>query len=141
MNDQNLITLDSNVFRNRQFIDYLIFHKEQLNIGLPIIVQLEVAYFYKIKGFSWNVFKSEMKKFNAVFMGWKVASVNEVTVRIFNNRDNLPFKHHFRDYLIGIQSEKAHRNLITYNVSHFEWLDEIWVKTPEDFVLNFEKKI
>ncbi|MCF2138513.1 MAG: hypothetical protein K9W44_00490 [Candidatus Lokiarchaeota archaeon] len=141
MKKQNIIALDSNVFRNRQFIDYLIFHKDRLNIGLPIIVQVEVAYFYKIKGFSWEIFKKEMKKFDAVFMDWKIANVDEIITRIFNNKQNLSFKHHFRDYLIGLQSEKANRNLITYNTSHFNWLNKVEVKTPEDFVKDLEKII
>ena len=134
------IAIDSNVFRNRQFIDYLIFHKNQLDIALPIIVHLEVAYYYKIKGFTWEVFQKEMQKFNCIFLDWNVADVSVIINRIYANKNNLPFKHHIRDYLIGIQSEKEKREIITYNVSHFQWIKNVKVKTPEVFISEFQEK-
>ena len=112
-----------------------------MDIGLPIIVQLEVAYYYKIKGFTWEIFQTEMQKFNGVFLDWKVANVEVIINRIYANKQNLPFKHHIRDYLIGMQSEKENRRIITYNVSHFQWIKNIGVITPEELIKEVQKKI
>ena len=74
-------------------------------------------------------------------MDWKVANVEVIINRIYSNKQNLPFKHHIRDYLIGMQSEKEKREIITYNVSHFQWLNGVGVKTPEEFIKEVQIKI
>ena len=53
----------------------------------------------------------------------------------YNNQ--LPFKHHARDYIIGATAIKTNASaLITYNKAHFHWLNEnnIDVLTPEEFL-------
>ncbi len=133
------IALDSNIFRNQKFIDYLIFKKDSLSIALPIIVQLEVGYFYRLKGHSWKVFETEMKKFDCKMLGWDCGSVSSIVSRSYDNRRKLPFRDHIRDYIIGVQVEKEERGLITYNTSHFKWLNHIEVKTPEEFIRYVEE--
>ena len=78
-NSHVMLALDSNVFRNVKFIDYLILHKDKLNISLPVIVQLEVGYFYRLKGLSWADFKDEMSKFNCQFLDWQISQPKRLT--------------------------------------------------------------
>ncbi|MHA1585593.1 MAG: hypothetical protein ACTSVU_07110 [Promethearchaeota archaeon] len=126
--------LDSNVFRNQDFINYLILYSEDFKIKLPSIVQLEVGYYYRFKGISWDKFLEDIGKFNCKLIPWGKFQNSNIIEAAFQNRTLLPFKHHFRDYIIGIECENVVDRLITYNVSHFAWMDKIESITPEDFI-------
>jgi predicted nucleic acid-binding protein len=132
--------LDSNVFRNLKFIDYLILHKDELDIAFPKIVQLEVGYYFKTKGYNWEKFMIEMQKFNCRMLDWQMGDPELIINKAFDWKQQLPFKDHIRDYLIGTQCKNENRTLITYNVSHFSWIEKIEVIAPEDFVRRFERK-
>ncbi|MHA1617641.1 MAG: hypothetical protein ACTSVZ_00045 [Promethearchaeota archaeon] len=138
-NSQIMIALDSNVFRNVRFIDYLILHKTKLNIALPVIVQLEVGYFYRLKGLSWADFRDEMSKFNCQFLDWQISQPKKIILQAYRQKDRLPFRDHIRDFLIGMQSQNQNRRLITYNLSHFKWLNKYSAITPEDLIMEIEK--
>jgi predicted nucleic acid-binding protein len=132
------IALDSNVFRTSRFIDFLILKKKDLDIVLPAIVQLEVGYYYKLKGHSWEIFKKEMAKFSAKLLDWNMGKLPSIIDCAFENRNILPFKDHFRDFLIGHQCEQDGRVLITYNTAHFKWSKKMKTMTPEDFILEMQ---
>ncbi len=126
--------LDSNIFRNLDLINYLTLHKSDFNIYLPTIVQLELGYFYKVKGIIWEGFKKDIQKFNGIFLQWDNKFIPDVIQNAFNEKSNLPFKQHFRDFLIGVESIKIPASLITYNKKHFTWLKEIKIYNPEEFI-------
>ena len=65
------IAIDSNVFRNLNFINYLKQNKASLQVFFPTIVYLEVAYYYLRKGISWEDFLEDIQKFNGTFLDWK----------------------------------------------------------------------
>ena len=126
--------LDSNIFRNLDLINYLTLHKSDFNIHLPTIVQLELGYFYKVKGILWEGFKKDIQKFNGIFLQWDNSFIPDVIQYAFNEKSNLPFKQHFRDFLIGLEIVKIPATLITYNKKHFTWLKEIKIYNPEEFI-------
>ncbi len=134
------IAIDSNVFRNIDFINYLILHKNEISIALPSLVQLETGYFYLSKGYTWEDFLKYTQKFNAKLMEWNSIQIKDVLQNAFAQRDFLPFKHHFRDFIIGTQCETLSYSLITYNTTHFKWFKEVAAQTPEAFIVFFEKK-
>jgi len=133
------IALDSNVFRNLQFITYLIKHRDEISIALPSLVQLEIGYFYLSKGFTMNDFLKYTQRFNAKMLDWISIQSEEVLRNAIAQRNILPFKDHFRDFIIGTQCEALSYSLITYNLNHFNWLKKIIAQTPDAFTIFFEK--
>ena len=133
------IALDSNVFRNLDFINYLTIHKDLISVFLPPIVQLEVGYFYLAKGSTWNDFMKDINKFKGKLLDWNSIKIKDVLDNSIKEKNKLPFKHHFRDFIIGTQCSELSYPLITYNSNHFKWMKKDLIQTPETFILFFEK--
>ena len=128
------IALDSNIFRNQDFINYITLHAADFKIFLPSIVQLEVGYFYRMKNISWTQFKEDVEKFGCKLVPWGKFKNANVIENAYKNRKELPFQHHFRDYLIGTECKSTVKMLITYNKKHFLWLNKVQIQTPEELV-------
>jgi len=133
------IALDSNVFRNLDFLNYLQKHKGRIKVCLPSVVALEIGFFFRTKGFSWEEFTAEIQKFNGVVLEWSALNVPDIITTEYQEKSRLPFKHHFRDFLIGMQCEALRMRLVSYNKSHFYWMQFSDVVTPEEFFLEFER--
>ncbi|MHA1489554.1 MAG: hypothetical protein ACTSRI_07860 [Promethearchaeota archaeon] len=130
------LALDSNIFRNNDFINYLTLNKLKFQVFMPTIVQLEVGYYYIVRGISWNEYIEDIKKFNGIFLQWDNSIISKVVLNAFANKNQLPFKKHFRDFLIGTECEKINIPLITYNKKHFKWINKIMIFTPEEYLLE-----
>ena len=128
------IALDSNVFRNQDFINYLTLYAADFQTFLPSIVQLEVGYFYRMKDIRWKQFKEDVEKFGCKFIPWGNFKNASIIENAYKNRKELPFQHHFRDYIIGTECEKKVKMLISYNKKHFRWIKNIQILTPEEVV-------
>ena len=128
------IALDSNVFRNYDFINYLTLYSKNFEIYLPTIVQLEVGYFYRMKSLDWENFEKDIDKFGCKLIKWGNFKPSEIIENAYKNRRELPFKHHFRDYLIATECKNIVDKLITYNTQHFNWVSGFEIITPENFV-------
>jgi predicted nucleic acid-binding protein len=133
------IALDSNVFRNLQFINYLVKHRDEISIALPSLVQLEIGYFYLSKGFTMNDFFKYIQRFNAKLMDWNSLQIEEILRNAIVQKEFLPFKDHFRDFIIGTQCEALSYSLITNNINHFRWLKQVTTFTPDAFIIFFER--
>jgi len=134
------LALDSNIFRNYDFINYLTLNKSKFQVFMPTIVQLEVGYYYISRGISWNEFVEDIKKFNGIFLKWDNSLILKVIQNAFAYKNQLPFKNHFRDFLIGTECEKKQTPLITYNKKHFTWVNKIKIFTPEEYLLELSSK-
>jgi predicted nucleic acid-binding protein len=132
------IAIDSNIFRDRDFINYLILYKGKLRIFVPTIVQMEAGFFHLIKGNTWEDFVLHMQEFGGECVGWDQVSIQDVIVNAYNARQKLPFRQHIRDFIIGTECETLGCDLVTSNVDHFSWVKKITVKSPQDFVSWFE---
>ena len=93
-----------------------------------------MGYQYICRGISWEGFKKDIQKFNGIFLQWNNEFIPEVVKRAYDERTTLPFKHHFRDFLIGVECEKILINLISYNKNHFIWLRDLRCYTPEEYL-------
>jgi len=133
------IALDSNIFRNQDFINYLTLHAVDFKIFLPSIVQLEVGYFYRVKNISWPQLKADLNKFGCKLVPWGNFKNSNVIENAYKNRNELPFHHHFRDYLIGTECKNTVKMLITYNKKHFLWLNKVQILTPEELVVYHQE--
>ena len=136
--EKDKIAIDSNIFRNLDFINFLRQNKGSLQIFLPTIVCLEVGYFYMRKGITWESFRKEVHKFNGIFLDWESIRIMKVLKYAVENKNTLPFRHHFRDFLIGTQCKILGINLVSYNKNHFKWLKPILVFNPEEYIIKMK---
>jgi len=134
------IAIDSNIFRNLNFINYLRINKAKIQVYIPSIVSFELGYYFLTKGITWEDFLKEIQKFNGTFLEWDSVVLLEVLKNALNNKATLPFRHHFRDFMIGTQCENTSLDLISYNKNHFTWLKHVSIQTPEEFILERIKK-
>ena len=128
------LAVDSNIFRNLDFINYLTLYKSDFHVFIPTIVQLEVGYVYIARGILWEDFRRDIQKFNGIFLEWDNNFIPEVIQYAFREKSHLPFKQHFRDFIIGVECKNISASLITYNKKHFTWLKEIHIYNPEEFI-------
>ncbi len=131
--DKEQYALDSNVFRNLGFINLLREVKTRYKFVLPTIVTLEVGFYFRVKGINWEDFLGEIQKFGGVCLEWGSIVIQDVIKTAASNKIALPFRTHFRDFLIGSQCEKVQANLITENKRHFEWCKTITLLSPSEF--------
>jgi len=131
------IAIDANTFRNLGFINFLQKNKELIRVHLPSIVFLEVGYYFMSKGISWDGFVAQLQKLNSTNLTWNLIEDREVLEYAIANKESLPFKLHFRDFIIGVQCMNANVHLITHNKRHFHWCSGISVFTPEEFTASF----
>ncbi|HEW94024.1 MAG TPA: PIN domain-containing protein [Thermoprotei archaeon] len=132
------IGLDSNVFRNRRFLDWLR-HVGEFKIHISIIVYIETLLWYYRIGLSEEDYNDDLDKLGVevVDLDRRIASLTVENILKYGSK--LPFKHHARDYIIGSTAQFMKSTLITYNLSHFQWLTDlkINVMTPEELILEY----
>ncbi len=139
MGARNLrIGLDSNVFKNRRFLDWLRY-TGKFNVHVSIIVYVETLLWYLRLGLKIDDFMDDLKKLKV-----EVVDLNEsLALLIVKNAakygKEFPFKHHARDYVIGTTAQLKKATLITYNLNHFKWLKDLGVNvmTPEELILEY----
>jgi predicted nucleic acid-binding protein len=129
------IALDTNATRRLDFINYLIKNRDHFKIYIPTVVQMELGYYYISHGMNWSTMVKEIAKWNGILMEFNQNVIPEVIKASYANRGQLSFRDHFRDYFIGVEASKVAERIITYNKSHFHWLN-IPVLTPEELILE-----
>ncbi len=127
------IAIDSSTFRSLDFINFLMKNVEKFEIYLPSIVMLEVGYYFMSKGVSWDGFNKQLEKIHAKVLDWNLIEYRTFLEKSIEHKAKMPFKSHFRDFLIGIQCMNGTIDLITFNDRHFDWCTGIRVFTPETF--------
>ncbi|MHA1673521.1 MAG: type II toxin-antitoxin system VapC family toxin [Promethearchaeota archaeon] len=129
------ISLDSNVFRDQEFIEWLILNSEKISIYLSIITCLETFYWYTLRNISKSNFKKDLKALQVQI----VPLIQDDIYKISNNakKSSLRFKHHARDFIIGTHAHLKETILVTQNLKHFEWMGPNQTITPDNFVIMF----
>jgi predicted nucleic acid-binding protein len=131
------ISLDSNVFRDQDFLEWLILNSDKISICLSIIACLETYYWYLIRNLSKGDFNKDIKALQAQI----VPFVQEEIFQISKNakKSSLRFKHHARDFIIGTHAQLNNSILVTQNLKHFEWMEANQTITPDNLVILFKK--
>ncbi len=129
------IDLDSNVFKNQKFIDWLILNNDLFEINISIIVYIETLFWYETRGLSKENLRADLLKINATISEIDT-NVAEKTVSQAIKIQNLPFRHHFRDFLIGITSLNRDAIIITNNIRHFTWMPSDKILTPNRLIIS-----
>lgn len=142
MGNRNLkIGLDSTVFKNRKFIDWLIYNKDLFETHISEVVYMETLLWYKRLDLGKEGFDDDLNELHAkiIFVDMKLSDL--ITENAVKFGREFPFRDHARDYVIGSIAESEGSYLITDNVKHFRWLSGMaHVMTPEEFVYMYVKK-
>jgi predicted nucleic acid-binding protein len=126
------IDLDSNVFRNQTFINWLTLNQAVLSTGLSVIVFLETVFWYLTRDLSVEDFQLDLQDLNAVVTPLD-SSLAQLTAETAKT-SLLPFRHHARDFVIGTSAVHRAAILLTYNLQHFTWMPSGTVTFPEQFL-------
>jgi predicted nucleic acid-binding protein len=142
MGNRNLkIGLDSTVFKNRKFIDWLIYNKGLFETHISEVAYMETLLWYKRLDIGKEGFDDDLNELQAkiIFVDMKLSDL--ITENAVKFGKAFPFRDHARDYVIGSIAESEGSYLITDNVKHFRWLSGmVQVMTPEEFVYMYVKK-
>ena len=129
------LTLDSGVFRNRPFLEWLRYtNKHQLEIS--IITYVETLLWYRSRGLKRTDFDEELENLGISIRELSQDLADKTTTNALKHRKAFPFKHHARDYVIGTSALEYEATLITYNSDDFKWVTEEGgtVHTPESLL-------
>ena len=132
-----ILSLDSSIFKNIEFLLWLKANEEKVTLYISVLVYIETLLWYLLRGLTEKRFKSDLKKLhiNVVPVSEELGDTVATIAKKYNKQ--LPFKHHARDYVIGVTAIKVHSNFfLTYNKKHYQWLNEngTAVMTPEEFL-------
>lgn len=129
------LALDSGVFRNRSFLEWLRYtNKHELEIS--IITYTETLLWYKALGLKRQDFDQELENLAISVVELSLDVADRTTANALRYRKDSPFKHHARDHVIGTSALGTKATLITYNPGDFSWVSEEGgtVHTPESFL-------
>ena len=130
----DIITLDSNVFRNQRFFDWLTSSESQhLRHLFPLLTFIEVLVWYEMRGLTRNDLEDDLTKIKTEIVEFSLDYVNQLMRNIRSNPKFL-FRHHARDFLIGTIVQQKDSLLITNNKRHFAWLPPQKVVSPEEYL-------
>ncbi|MFW9914175.1 MAG: type II toxin-antitoxin system VapC family toxin [Candidatus Thorarchaeota archaeon] len=128
------ITLDSNVFRTQEFLDWLMSDSPPPNRHIfPLILYIEVLVWYEMRGLQRGDLDKDLEKMRTEIVPFEMDYVDALMTNIRSN-PSFQFRHHARDFLIGTICQRHHSLLITYNKRHFAWLDSKMIFTPEEYL-------
>ena len=116
------------------FIDWLRLRKGDLEVVVSPIVVAETALWYLYCRLTVEDLKSELEELGAEAPPIGFMEALEVASKAYMSRSKLPFRHHARDYMIGLQAVISKADIVTYNKKDFQWVRDLRVLTPEEVV-------
>ncbi|MFX0206180.1 MAG: hypothetical protein ACFFDT_09345 [Candidatus Hodarchaeota archaeon] len=130
----DVITLDSNVFRNQRFFDWLTSSEATHTTHVfPLLTFIEVLVWYEMRGLKRDDLEDDLTKIRTEIVGFSLDYVESLMSNIRSN-PNFLFRHHARDFLIGTIVQQKASLLITNNKRHFTWLPSQQVVSPEEYL-------
>lgn len=130
------ILLDSNVFRNRGFLDWLRLRSKDFEVLVSPIVYAETALWYTYVGLGVKGLDKDLEGVGGEIIEIGKKEGKLVAEMAYKYRKETPFRHHARDYLIGVQAITSNSSVVTQNRDHFSWLEKEGIKvfSPEELV-------
>ncbi len=129
-----IITLDSNVFRDQRLFDWLTSseapHTQHV---FPLITFIEVLVWYEMRGLTREDLDDDLAKIRTEIVEFSLDYVTPLMINVRSN-PNFMFRHHARDFLIGTIVLQKDSLLITNNNRHFAWLPPQKVVSPQEYL-------
>lgn len=128
--------LDSNVFKRRAFLDWLRLRSEGFEVLISPIVYAETALWYIYMGLGIEGLEKDLEKIGGMIIGIGKREAEFLAKMAYKHRKEVPFRHHARDYLIGVQAIITNSSVVTENKTHFSWIEKEGFKvfSPEELV-------
>ncbi len=121
------LALDTNVFNNRKFCDWLLSSSEVKY--LPAFAYMEYLYHNLKKGNTESMVNAFLEQMNITIVPF---GKNEAAAAARGSLGNWDFGENARDYAIGATAIILNARLVTNNIKHFKWMEN--VITPEDIL-------
>lgn len=121
------LVLDTNVFNNRKFYDWLLNSEEEKY--LPVFAYMEYLYHNLKKGNTESMLDALLEQMNIKIIPFGKDEAVEAACGCIGKWD---FSENARDYAIGATAIKLNGKLVTYNLKHFKWMKN--VTTPDDIL-------
>lgn len=121
------LALDTNVFNNRKFCDWLLSSSEVKY--LPAFAYMEYLYHNLKKGNTESMVNAFLEQMNITIVPF---GKNEAAQAARGSLGNWDFSENARDYAIGATAIRLNAKLVTNNIKHFKWMEN--VITPEDIL-------
>lgn len=127
------ISLDSNVFADQDFLEWLQVNSKTFSIHLSFMVALETLYWYKLRGLNKDHFDYDLSKLEAQIHDLTSSELDSISDNAITSK--IKFRHHARDIIIGSQAQYNECTLITNNAKDFQWMKEE-IMSPDELVLS-----
>ncbi len=114
------LALDSNVFNSRKFCKWLLNSSEEKY--LPAVAYMEYLYHNLKKGNTESMVDAFLKQMNVSVIPFGKDEAAEAARGTIRNWD---FSENARDYAIGATAIKLNATLVTNNVKHFKWMENV----------------
>ncbi len=119
------LVLDTNVFNSKKFCDWLLTSKDVKY--LPAFAYMEYLYHNLKKGNTESMVDTFLEQMNISIVPFGKDDAAEAASGFIGNWD---FKDNARDYTIGATAIKLNAKLVTNNLEHFKWMEN--VVTPDE---------
>lgn len=121
------LVLDTNVFNSRDFCNWLF--EAEFEKYIPAIAYMEFLYHHLKKGNTESMVNAFLEQMNVSVVQFGKLEASKAANASIGNWD---FKENAHDYAIAATAIILDAKLVTNNVKHFKWLDN--VVTPADLM-------
>lgn len=121
------LVLDTNVFNSRDFCQWLL--DTEFEKYIPAVAYMEFIYHHLKKGNTESMVDAFLEQMNVIIIPFGKLEALEAVKASIGNWD---FKKNAHDYTIGATALILDAKLVTNNVKHFKWMDN--VITPDDLM-------
>lgn len=124
------LVLDTNVFNSKKFCKWLLNSGEEKY--LPAFAYMEYLYHNLKKGNTKSMVDAFLDQMNISIVPFGKDDAAEAARGPIGNWD---FSDNARDYAIGATALRLNAKLVTYNIKHFKWMEN--VVTPHDVLESY----
>lgn len=114
------LVLDTNVFNSKDFCNWLLNSPDEKY--LPAIAYMEYLYHNLKKGNSESMVDAFLKQMKVTIIPF---GKDEAALAAKASIGNWDFSENARDYTIGATAIKMNAKLVTNNIKHFKWMEDI----------------
>ncbi|MFQ6137246.1 MAG: type II toxin-antitoxin system VapC family toxin [Candidatus Hydrothermarchaeales archaeon] len=122
------LLLDTNVFSNKKFLEWL--KQQKTTAYMSSISYVELFYHFLKKGRDEEFMDAFLKATGVEILPFDLECAKITSKSSIGRWD---FKEHARDYMIGSLALKHGGLLVTENIKDFEWMKKR-VKSPDEFL-------
>ena len=126
------LVLDANVFNSKNFCNWLL--NSDFEKYLPAIAYMEYLYRHLKNGNTESMVNAFLEQMNITVVPFGKHDAVEAANASIGQWD---FSENAHDYAIGATAITLSATLVTNNIKHFQWMDD--VLTPDEVMDSFQK--